>query len=289
MTEATRPDAATSEPPAAPAVSIGMPVYNGGPHLEQALRSILAQDFPDFELIVSDNASTDGTEALCRAFAAADPRIRYFRQDANIGALPNFLFVWEKARAPLFRWAAHDDWLDADWLGTMVRHVRRTGAIAFGHLQMVTWDGAPMKHHANGHPIRFTGPVWWRRFVYATEPGYLGKANPIYGLFPREALRAEALHAFMTFGAPGDVMMLHECLATRAIDCAGPSRLYKRDRPPVPRSATPPVRTTLAEATMYEQFAGAGSRLERLAFRLAWPITALRFAWTRRLKRRRRT
>jgi len=92
-----------------PRVSIGMPVYNGEKFIRDALDSLLAQTFTDFELIISDNASTDDTEAICRGYAAKDARIRYVRQAENLGAAANFKFVLDEAVGEYFMWAAHDD------------------------------------------------------------------------------------------------------------------------------------------------------------------------------------
>lgn len=100
----------------APRVSIGMPVYNGERHLEEAIDSIVAQTFGDFELIISDNASSDRTEEICRNYAARDPRIRYERQNRNLGAAANFNTVFRMARAPYFKWMAHDDLLAPTYL-----------------------------------------------------------------------------------------------------------------------------------------------------------------------------
>ncbi len=90
-------------------MSIGIPVYNGGASLEQALRSINSQSFRDYEVIISDNASTDNTAQICREMAAIDPRIEYFRQENNIGAAANFKFVLDKAVGEYFHWLAADD------------------------------------------------------------------------------------------------------------------------------------------------------------------------------------
>lgn len=92
-----------------PKVSIGLTVYNGGEQLRVAINSLLSQDFTDFELIISDNASTDGTEALCREYAARDRRIRYLRRDRNYGMLNNVKNVVNHARGAYFMPAAHDD------------------------------------------------------------------------------------------------------------------------------------------------------------------------------------
>jgi glycosyltransferase involved in cell wall biosynthesis len=92
-----------------PRVSIGMPVYNGAATLRRAVDSLLAQTFTDFELVISDNASTDSTSEICRDYEARDPRVRCVRQLRNLGSVPNFAFVLNEARAPFFMWAAADD------------------------------------------------------------------------------------------------------------------------------------------------------------------------------------
>jgi len=92
-----------------PQVSIGMPVFNGEKFIRDALDSLLAQTFADFELIISDNASTDSTAEICREYCKKDDRLRYFRQNENIGAVANFQFVLDSARSEIFMWAAHDD------------------------------------------------------------------------------------------------------------------------------------------------------------------------------------
>src|SRR3974377_1117825 len=92
-----------------PKVSIGLPVYNGENYLRLAIDSILTQDYTDFELIISDNASADATQEICREYTARDCRIRYYRNKINIGASGNYNRVFELARGGLFKWAAHDD------------------------------------------------------------------------------------------------------------------------------------------------------------------------------------
>lgn len=90
-------------------LSIGLPVFNGADYLEDALQSILAQTYSDFELIISDNASSDGTEDLCQSYAAQDRRIRYYRNPKNIGATQNWYRVLDLASGEYFASAAHDD------------------------------------------------------------------------------------------------------------------------------------------------------------------------------------
>jgi len=90
-------------------VTIGLPVYNGENFLGAAIDALLGQTFVDFTLVISDNASTDATEEICRAAARSDQRIRYIRQTANLGAAPNYNVVFSDVESPLFMWATHDD------------------------------------------------------------------------------------------------------------------------------------------------------------------------------------
>jgi glycosyltransferase involved in cell wall biosynthesis len=112
--------AASRAGPDAPRVSVGLPVFNGERFIADAVGSVLAQSFPDFELIVQDNASTDGTEELVRTFAARDARVRYFRNSSNLGAAPNYNLAFHTARGEYFKWLAHDDRLMPDYLAETV-------------------------------------------------------------------------------------------------------------------------------------------------------------------------
>lgn len=94
---------------AVPRLSIGLPVYNGEDFLAETLDSLLGQTYEDFELIISDNASTDGTADICRRYAGQDSRIRYIRQPRNLGCAPNHNVLVQQARGELFKWVFHDD------------------------------------------------------------------------------------------------------------------------------------------------------------------------------------
>jgi len=97
-------------------LSIGMPVYNGELFIERAIESILSQTFTDFELIISDNASTDSTQEICQSFSKKDNRIRIFKQEKNIGIHRNFYFLLSQAKGKYFAWTAVDDYLDKDFM-----------------------------------------------------------------------------------------------------------------------------------------------------------------------------
>lgn len=103
-----------------PRVSIGMPVYNGEKYLAESLDSLLAQSFADFELIISDNASTDATPDICLRYAEQDRRIKYYRNIENRGAAWNFNHVFELAKGEYFMWAAHDDLWNKEFLNKCV-------------------------------------------------------------------------------------------------------------------------------------------------------------------------
>jgi len=98
--------------PEFPLVSIAIPTYNRVSLLKRAVTSALAQDYPNLEVVISDNASTDATESLCAQFVAADSRIRYLRQASNRGPIQNFQHALSQSFGALFMWLADDDWLD---------------------------------------------------------------------------------------------------------------------------------------------------------------------------------
>jgi glycosyltransferase involved in cell wall biosynthesis len=100
-----------------PLVSLGLPVYNGARYLREALQALLSQDYQNIELIISDNASTDNSGEICLEVAARDGRVRYCRNETNIGAIKNFNSVFNLSRGKYFMWVAHDDW----WHPTIVR------------------------------------------------------------------------------------------------------------------------------------------------------------------------
>jgi glycosyltransferase involved in cell wall biosynthesis len=120
-----------------PKVSIGLAVYNGEQYLEQAVDSLLAQTFTDFELIISDNASTDRTPEICQKYAAQDPRVRYHRNATNIGGANNENLTFKLSKGEYFRWAAHDDLCAPELLEKCVAVLESHPEIVLCHSQMV--------------------------------------------------------------------------------------------------------------------------------------------------------
>jgi glycosyltransferase involved in cell wall biosynthesis len=123
-----------------PRMSIGLPVYNGENYLEQVLDSLLGQTYRDFELIISDNASTDRTQAICRAYAATDGRVRYFRNVTNLGAAKNYNRVFELSSGEYFKWAAHDDTCAPDFLVKCIDVLNRDPSVVLCYTRMIDID-----------------------------------------------------------------------------------------------------------------------------------------------------
>jgi glycosyltransferase involved in cell wall biosynthesis len=112
-----------------PLVSIGYPVYNGEIYIKKSIEALLNQSYKNFELIISDNASTDATQALCISYANVDSRIKYFKQDKNIGPTENFNFVLNQATGVYFMWAAYDDIRTPDCVEFYLSNIGNSSAI----------------------------------------------------------------------------------------------------------------------------------------------------------------
>lgn len=114
-------------------LTLGLFVYNGKDHVSEALDDILAQTYGDFELIIADNASTDGTSDICREYASRDPRIRYHRNPRNVGMAPNLNWVFEQCSTRYFKWVCHDDRYSPTFLERCVEVLDRDSGVAVSH------------------------------------------------------------------------------------------------------------------------------------------------------------
>jgi len=174
--------------PADPAVSIGVPVFNGERHLESALQSLVEQTYDDLEIIISDNASTDGTQAIAARFAAADPRVRYVRQPRNLGAAANFAHSLSLARGRYFRWAAADDVCGATYVErcTEVLEADPGVVLAYPKTQFIDAAGEVLEQYEDRMHLAQDRPS--DRFRALLEK--LRRCNVIYGLTRTSVLRA---------------------------------------------------------------------------------------------------
>ena len=123
-----------------PRVSVGLPVYNGEKFLQEAIDSILSQTYRDFELVISDNASTDRTREICEQAAARDSRVRYIRNDVNVGAAKNYNNVVDVATGIYFKWAAHDDVCAPEFLQQCVSALDGDPSLVLTYPKMVDID-----------------------------------------------------------------------------------------------------------------------------------------------------
>ena len=169
-----------------PTVSLGMPVYNGENFLAATLDSLLAQTYGDFELILCDNASTDGTAAIGRAYAARDRRVRYLRNERNIGASANYNLSFDLARGRYFKWAAHDDLCAPAFLERCVEALERDPEVVLAYTQARAIDSAgdtvkvyPGKRHFGDPQAR----VRFYEFVLDPHP-----VVAVFGVMRREVL-----------------------------------------------------------------------------------------------------
>ena len=147
-----------------PRVSIGLPVFNGENYLNAALDSILAQTYSDFELIISDNASVDRTEEICREYAARDGRIRYYRNETNIGGPKNFNRTFELSVGQYFKWAHHDDVLAPEFLAKCVEVLDRDPSIILVHSKTARIDENGLVVGSYDHELRVDLPKPDERF-----------------------------------------------------------------------------------------------------------------------------
>jgi glycosyltransferase involved in cell wall biosynthesis len=201
-----------------------MPVYNGEKYVREALDSLLNQSFCSYELIISDNSSTDNTEEICREYQKKDKRIKYYRQQNNLGALANFQFVLDNANCEYFMWAACDDRWDVKWLEVLYSNlVGREGCAAFGRVQSVDEKGAYVDHLANNRKFKFSGKKLWRRVAFFLQFEGKGKSNLFYSLFRKENIESVDL---ITYNA--DFLTLFDLLSEIEFLVVGDVCLYKR-------------------------------------------------------------
>ena len=239
---------------AAPLVAFAVPVYNGAAYLGQALDALRAQTEPRWVAVVTDNASTDATPEIAQQAAAGDARIRYVRNDANLGANGNFnrsMALAVATGAPFVKWAAHDDRPHPGFLAACLAALdARPDAVgAHSAIRLIDGDGQPYPHDADAGGFRDGDDVWrWSRAWAAGLDGGIGQRLyrfvtgrhgewMIYGLF-----RAGAVAATRPFAMPGvedalcfellargPMMSLDEVLFDHRLHAGSARHLSRRD------------------------------------------------------------
>jgi glycosyltransferase involved in cell wall biosynthesis len=133
--------------PRVPVVSIGLPVFNGENFIADAINCTLSQTFSDWELIISDNNSTDDTVSICRKFAEKDSRIRIYQNERNLGVCLNYNRVFELSRGRYFKWITHDDLFGPEFLDTCIKELDADERVVLAFPKLVYVDSA-------GRPLR---------------------------------------------------------------------------------------------------------------------------------------
>jgi glycosyltransferase involved in cell wall biosynthesis len=143
-----------------PLVSIGLPVYNGQTFITEAIECLLAQTFSDWELIISDNASTDTTMSICLAFAKKDSRIRVYPNERNMGFCQNHNRVFQLSRGRYFKWMADDDLFGAEFLECCIKELEKDDRVvlAFPKIAYVDAGGKPLGSQVNSD-LSINGPT----------------------------------------------------------------------------------------------------------------------------------
>ncbi len=170
-------------------VSIGLPVRNGAERLEEVVSSVLAQDHDPIELVISDNASTDRTEELCRDIAARDKRVVYHRQPQNIGLLNNFIFAMRAARGTFFRWIGDTDRISANYVSRCldVFAEDRRLILVTTQIRYIGPDGDARTYPYVGTALRSADPVdRFCGFLDSFDDGFA--LDPMYAVMRRNAV-----------------------------------------------------------------------------------------------------
>ena len=174
-----------------PRVDVGLPVRNGERFLPRQLESLLAQDFRDFRIIISDNGSTDGTQEICTSYAARDSRVHYHRSDSDLGLARNHNRTFELARAPYFKWAAHDDEHEPTYLSRCVAVLDADESVVCCHSASIVIDenGAELRRWPAR--TRIASPSPHVRLGEALRPHTM---SIVYGVMRAERFRQTGLH-----------------------------------------------------------------------------------------------
>ena len=176
-----------------PKVSIAVPAYNCERYIAQSLESLLAQTFGDFELVISDNASTDGTEAICRRFERQDVRVRYVRRTQNIGGPGNFRHVFSLCSGQYHKWSTADDYWHPSFLQEAVDVLDRETEVVlcYPKTRKVDPEGATISDYEDSLHLMDALPVVRFRRLYES----IGLCNAHLGLIRRNAMLTTRLIA----------------------------------------------------------------------------------------------
>ena len=196
-----------------PTVGIALPVFNGERYLAETLDSLLDQSFTDFEVLILDNASTDGTPEIARTYAERDARIRYERNRENVGPARNFNLAFERTSGRYFKWAAHDDLLERDFLARCVAALDadRSAVLACAKARIIDDRGSALLDYDPGLATDADNSATRLESLLHDH-----KCFQIFGLIRRDALSRTNL---IGIHADGDgVLLQHLALLGRFVE-----------------------------------------------------------------------
>lgn len=170
----------------APTVTVGMPAYNAAEWIDAAIESILGQSFRDFELIISDNASTDATLAICQRYASADARIRVVANAQNIGANKNYFAVLRAARGRYFKWASSNDVCAPTFIEKCVAALERDPSAVLAVPRTWSFEQSPADAGPYERDIDLLATAPAARFI--TMQSAIGLNNALNGVIRCDAL-----------------------------------------------------------------------------------------------------
>lgn len=211
-----------------PLVSIGLPVFNGEHFLRQALDSLLAQDYQNFEINISDNASTDDTNNICLEYAAKDPRIRYHRSPSNMGVCVNFDRTLKLSSGKYFMWAADHDLWHPTFISQCVSLLEQDQqvVIAYPQGELIDLDGAVISRITEKVETRGMSSALKR---YKCLIWNIALCNMIYGLFRRDVLNQ--VGAFKEIYGADYLLLAKILMRGQSAHIAEPLFFLRKNRP----------------------------------------------------------
>jgi glycosyltransferase involved in cell wall biosynthesis len=220
-----------------------MPVFNGERFLDEALDSLVTQTYENLELIISDNASTDRTEAICRSYATRDDRIRYFRSPQNRGLAWNYNNVFKHSKGSYFKWAAHDDYCEPGFVEKCVEILDGMPSVVLCYPRAILIDENGTHLEACQDNCALDSPRASHRLRHLLAN--LRLSNPVFGVIRASALRSAPFGGYEA----SDIVLLGE-LALRGSLYEIPERLFfRRDHPEKAARVNP---TTEQQAVLYD-------------------------------------
>ena len=174
-------------------IVLGIPAYNEEMYIEECLASIQAHTLTDFRVVISDNASTDGTSIICKRFAETDRRIIYYRHAANIGAVANFRFLLDSSTSPFFAWVGGHDILKPKYLETHTKVLEQSPSIgtSFSYFEIIDELGKFVRSDRN---VGTSAPHRFAILRYVWSVALAADLGPMHGVFRRSFIPTCPFH-----------------------------------------------------------------------------------------------